>query len=118
MLDQLESSGELDNTIVVVTSDNGMPFPGVKGQMYEDDFHLPLAVRWGNEGKPGRAIDDFISWIDFASTFLVAAGIAPHPQHAGRSFVDILASGNAGWIDPKRDRVYGEETPRCWPRRG
>jgi len=48
MLELLEANGELDNTIVVVTSDNGMPFPRVKGQMYEDDFHLPLAVRWGD----------------------------------------------------------------------
>jgi N-sulfoglucosamine sulfohydrolase len=105
MLDQLESIGELDNTIVVVTSDNGMPFPRVKGQMYEDDFHLPLAVRWGDSGRPGRVVEDFISWIDFAPTFLEAAGMDALDQHAGRSFVDVMTSEADGWIDPARDYV-------------
>jgi arylsulfatase A-like enzyme len=106
MLDQLDSIGELDNTIVVVTSDNGMPFPRVKGQMYEDDFHLPLAVRWGEQGVPGRVVEDFISWIDFSPMFLDAAGGDSHSQHAGRSFVDILTSEQQGWIDPERDHMF------------
>ena len=46
MLQQLEQRGELDNTLVVVTSDNGMPFPRVKGQEYELSNHLPLAIMW------------------------------------------------------------------------
>src|SRR5690606_38574449 len=43
----LEEAGELENTLVIVTSDHGMPFPFVKGQIFEDGFHLPLAMRWG-----------------------------------------------------------------------
>lgn len=105
MIERLEAIGDLDNTIVVVTSDNGMPFPRVKGQMYEDDFHLPLAVMWRDRGKPGRVVEDFISWIDFAPTFLEAAGAAPHAQHAGKSFVDVLDSSKDGWIDPQRDHA-------------
>ena len=46
MLAVLEERGELDNTLVVVTSDNGCPFPRVKGQMYDDDFRLPFAAMW------------------------------------------------------------------------
>ena len=46
MLKKLEEIGELDNTIVIVTSDNGMPFPRVKGHIFEDACHLPLAIRW------------------------------------------------------------------------
>jgi N-sulfoglucosamine sulfohydrolase len=106
MLERLEANGELDNTIVVVTSDNGMPFPRVKGQMYEDDFHLPLAVRWGDQGKPGRVVSDFVSWIDFAPTFLEIAGVDRHTQHAGRSFADILTSSATGWIDGSRDHAF------------
>ena len=48
----LEEAGELDNTIVVVTSDHGMPFPRVKGQIYEHGFHIPLAIRWGRNISP------------------------------------------------------------------
>jgi len=44
MLEMLESRGELENTIVIVTADNGMPFPRVKGQVYEYSNHMPLAI--------------------------------------------------------------------------
>ncbi len=76
MLKTLEERGELDNTLVVVTADNGMPFPRVKGQAYELSNHLPLAIRWpaGIE-QPGRTIDTFVSFIDFAPTFLEVAGL-------------------------------------------
>lgn len=105
MLEALEEAGELDNTIVVVTSDNGMPFPRVKGQIYDDDYHLPLAVRWKDGCQGGRIIDDFISFIDFAPTFLTAAGVAPHAQISGRSFLEILRSDADGQVDPARDHV-------------
>lgn len=71
MIDKLEDMGQLDNTLVVVTSDNGMPFPRAKGQEYEYSNHMPLAVMWKNGiKKPGRIVDDFVSFIDFAPTFL------------------------------------------------
>ena len=54
-LKKLEETGELDNTLVVVTSDHGMPFPRVKGQIYEDGFHIPLAMRWGKHIQPAAA---------------------------------------------------------------
>jgi len=106
MLQTLKDKGELDNTIVVVTSDNGMPFPRIKGQIYDDDFHLPLAVRWGSGMKGGRVVDDFICFTDFAPTFLEAAGLKPLPEMTGKSFLDVLRSDKAGQVDPKRDRVY------------
>lgn len=78
MLDLLEKSGELDNTIIVITSDNGMPFPRIKGHMYDYDNHLPLAIMWKNHiDEPGRKVNDFISFIDYAPTFMEAAGIDP-----------------------------------------
>ena len=64
MIKTLEEMGELDNTLIVVTADNGMPFPRVKGQIYEHDFHLPMAIRWGSSVKPGRVVDDFINFAD------------------------------------------------------
>ena len=70
MLELLEERGELENTLVVVTADNGMPFPRVKGQSYEMSNHLPLAVMWpdGIENA-GRTIEDFVSFADFTPTF-------------------------------------------------
>ncbi len=76
MLALLEERGELDNTIVVFTSDNGMPFPRAKGMQYEVSNHMPLAIMWPNGIKnPGRVEEGFISFIDFAPTFMAAAGV-------------------------------------------
>ncbi|RMG75736.1 MAG: heparan N-sulfatase, partial [Bacteroidetes bacterium] len=48
MLDLLEARGELENTIVIFTADNGMPYPRAKADVYEHGVHIPLAVRWGD----------------------------------------------------------------------
>jgi N-sulfoglucosamine sulfohydrolase len=76
IIKELEIRDLLENTIIVVTSDNGMPFPRVKGQVYPDDNRLPLAIRWGGGIKnPGRVIDEYFSFSDFAPTFLDIIGI-------------------------------------------
>lgn len=106
MLKMLEEIGELDNTLIIVTADNGMPFPRVKGQIYEDDFHLPLAMRWGNVIRAGREVDDFISFTDFAPTFLEVSGVKPLPDMTGRSFLDVLKSRKSGQVDLKRNRMF------------
>jgi arylsulfatase A-like enzyme len=105
MLDVLEKAGELENTIVIVTADNGMPFPRVKGNPYEMGHHLPLAIRWGAKIKPGRVVTDFISFADFAPTYLALIGAPPHPQMTGRSFLDVLLSDKSGRVDPTRNFV-------------
>ncbi len=110
ILDQLEKTGELDDTLILVTSDHGMPFPRVKGQIYEAGFHLPLAIRWGRRVKPGRVVDDFINVRDFAPTFLDAAGLKVPASMSGRGFLDLLMSEKSGQIDPTRNRmVIGKE---------
>lgn len=102
-LKKLEEIGQLENTFVLVTSDHGMPFPRVKGQIYEHGFHIPLAVRSGKNIAGGRSIDDFINARDFAPTFLEIAGLEPAGTMTGRSFLDILKSGKSGVIDPSRN---------------
>jgi len=106
----LKDRGELENTIIVVTSDNGMPFPRVKGHTYETANHLPLAVMWkGGIINSGRQIEDFVSFIDFAPTFLELAGISQKnsgmQKIEGKSFLDILKSNQGNFIDPSRDHV-------------
>ncbi len=110
MIAQLEKSGQLDNTIIIVTSDNGMPFPRVKGQEYEMSNHLPLAIMWKKGIKnPGRKIDDFVSFIDFAPTILQAARLAPENSTmasiTGHSLFDIFESEKSGQVNPVRDHV-------------
>jgi uncharacterized sulfatase len=110
MLDTLGAAGELENTIVVVTADNGMAFPRAKGNLYEYGAHMPLAVSWPRRVKPGRRVRDFVSFTDFAPTFLEAAGIAAPAAVTGRSLMPVLVSSASGVADPNRDAaVFGIE---------
>ena len=110
MLDLLEKRGELENTVVIVTADNGMPFPRVKGNAYEYSNHMPLAIMWGKGIKnPGRQIDDLISFIDFAPTILELTGIT-EPENVmqpveGKSFANIFRSKKNGLVDRSRDHL-------------
>ena len=107
ILRQIEEAGELDNTIVLVTSDNGCPFPRVKGQMYEQDFHLPMVGMWrAANKKQSRKIGDIINFVDIAPTFLEAAGIQKHPQMSGNSFLDVFLTDSEGQIDYSRNVTY------------
>jgi arylsulfatase A-like enzyme len=105
----LEARGELENTLVVVTSDHGMPFPYVKGQIHEDGFRLPLAMRWGRGIKPGRVVEDFVNVRDFAPTYLELAGLPSHPQMTGRSLAGLLRSDRSGWIENRAEMLVGKE---------
>jgi arylsulfatase A-like enzyme len=102
-LAKLEQMGELDNTFVVMTSDHGMPFPRVKGQIYEHGFHIPLAVRWGGNGRAGRKVDDFINTRDFAPTFMQVAGVEQAGTMTGKSFLDVMRSDKPGTVDASRN---------------
>ncbi|WP_109677604.1 sulfatase family protein [Dyadobacter jejuensis] len=103
----LEEKGELENTLVVVTSDNGMPFPRAKANCYEYGIHVPLAIRWGAQVKGGRVIDDLVSSIDFAPTFLEAAGIGLNTMKLeGKSLMNILKATTEGLVDTERTAVY------------
>lgn len=110
ILQLLEEQGELDNTLIVVTADNGMPFPRIKGHAYEYSNHLPLAIMWGKGIKnPGRTVDDFVSFIDFAATFADVSNInfeeeGMHPIQ-GKSLLPILKSDKSGQVEKDRDYV-------------
>ncbi|WP_299461773.1 sulfatase [uncultured Gimesia sp.] len=110
MLELLEQQNQLENTIIVVTADNGMPFPRVKGQEYERSNHLPLAIMWQQGIKTeNRVIDDYVSFIDFAPTFIEVAGLkwerTGMQPAAGRSLTDIFQSEKSGVVNARRDHV-------------
>ena len=110
MLKILEENGELANTLVVVTADNGMPFPRVKGQDFEHSNHLPLAIMWPDGiNKPGRVVDDYVSFIDYAATFVDVAGYSAEELGMnpieGRSLTDIFKSSKSGLVTSDREYV-------------
>jgi uncharacterized sulfatase len=110
MLETLDKRGELENTMIIATSDNGMPFPRAKGNLYDYGTRVPLAVRWGSRLRAGRVIEDFVRLIDLAPTILDAAGLPPLPGTTGRSLLPVLTSGTLGLVDASRDfAVFGME---------
>lgn len=109
ILEYLDEQGELDNTLVIFTSDNGMAFPRAKANLYDYGIHMPLAIRWPGRGGRGRSIDDLVQFVDLTATILDVAGVA-HPggasSMAGRSIRSILDSNEEGLVDDTRTRAY------------
>lgn len=110
VLTQLEKNGLLENTIVIMTGDHGMPFPRCKGNLYDSGVRVPFAIRWGKL-KGGRHVTDFISFADLAPTLLEIAEIDIPDDMTGKSFQPVLASDNNGRIQAisRSEIVFGKE---------
>ena len=106
ILQVLEEQGELDNTVIVFTSDNGMAFPRAKSNNYEYGTHVPFAVRWGNGITDHQDVTDFLSLTDIAPTFLDLAGITPPAAMTGKSFRQQLLAKKSGRIDKQRNAAF------------
>ena len=85
VLKKLEDMGQLDNTIVVFTTDNGAeaitfpdggvtPFKGQKGEAWEGGYRCPLLVRWPGHIQPGTIISQMFAALDWLPTFVDIAG--------------------------------------------
>jgi len=101
----LEAAGEAKHTLVIVNSDNGMPFPGVKGHTCDTAHHMSFVASWPDGiTRPGRRVADFISFIDLAPTFLELCGVDGPDKGmspiTGRSFTDLLQG------EPKAERRF------------
>lgn len=87
MLDHLADNGELENTVVIVTSDNGMPFPRAKANLYEYGIHMPLAIAWPTRVPAAQESDELVSLIDVTRSIFDAAQVTPMQEEemSGRS---------------------------------
>ena len=91
----VEARGQLDNTLVVMTSDHGMPFPRAKATLYDAGSRVPLAIRWPSGiCRPGREVNAFVNLSDLAPTFLEAAGLTPPAKMTAQSLMGIFFSGD------------------------
>jgi len=110
----LEAAGQLDNTVVIFTSDNGMPFPRAKANLYDAGTHVPLAIRFPSRAKSRHIVDDFVVLTDLAPTILEAAGLKPPVEMTGRTLMPLLA----GNTQSSRERVFLERERHAQVRRG
>ncbi|MDX1946557.1 MAG: sulfatase [Pirellulaceae bacterium] len=106
LLDQLAATGEAENTLVIVCSDNGMPFPRAKANLYDHGTHMPLAIRWPAKVKGNRTVSDFAGHVDLAPTILAASGENIPAATTGKSLLPTLISDKSGQVDPTRDHVF------------
>ena len=56
ILNKLDEIGELENTLIILTGDNGMPFPRAKANCYDAGLHVPLAICWGSKIDQGKGV--------------------------------------------------------------
>jgi len=106
IIDYVEDNDLADNTIIVYTSDQGF-YLGEHGWfdkrfMYEESMSTPLIIRWPGEVKPDSRSSELVQNLDFAETFLDAAGIEAPPDMQGESLVPILKGQDTEW----RDALY------------
>lgn len=87
----IEARGQLDTTLIVITSDHGMPFPRAKASLYDAGTRVPLAIRWPKGiQQPGRTVTSFTNLSDLAPTFLEAAGLQPPDMMTAQSLLGIF----------------------------
>lgn len=107
MLEYLDQIGELENTIVIVTADNGMPFPRAKANCYEYGAHVPMAIRYPKKFPANRIIKDPVTFIDIAPTILeitntTSNGMLPI---TGVSMLDMLTSKKSDIDSSDKERA-------------
>ena len=105
MIAILEQAGELEHTLILVTSDNGMPFPRAKATLYESGTRVPLAIRWPQRIKGGRVLGNLTSLIDLAPTLLEAVGLEALPNISGQSLWPLLSGRTGPEKQPGRSHI-------------
>ncbi len=116
ILKALKETGQLDNTVIVFTSDNGY-FYGEHGLSverrlaYEEAIRMPLLVRYPKVINAGVARNEFALNIDLAPTLLELAGVAAPGAMQGRSLVPLLEGKRPAWrnsflIEYYSDKVF------------
>jgi N-sulfoglucosamine sulfohydrolase len=124
MLDMLEKSGELNNTLVIVTGDNGMSFPRAKANLYEYGIHVPLAISWPDRVPGTRVVDDLVGFVDLTATILDAAHVDQRAIDGGagalvgKSLLNALTTDKQGIVDPARTTVFSGRERHASSRRG
>jgi N-sulfoglucosamine sulfohydrolase len=92
----------LDKTLIVVTSDNGLPFPRAKATLYSAGTHVPLLLHWPNHVKANHVVREPVTLTDLAPTFLEAARVPIPRDMTGRSLL-ALARGKP---EKERDAAF------------
>ena len=109
VVEELEKQGVLDNTVIIITADNGRPFPRAKTRLYDSGVKTPFVVYHRGRIEPGST-RSLVSTIDISATVLDLAGLDKHERIQGISFAPILEDPTADI----RDMVFAEHNWHLW----
>jgi len=112
LMEILKKSGRLENTIIVVASDNGMPFPHAKANLYDYGTRVPLIITGFPKMDQNNLNSSFVNLIDLMPTFLDLAGIKDQPVVDGKSLLSVLK----GEKPEHREEVFLERERHCLSR--
>lgn len=115
IIELLRRKGLLENTLIVMTSDNGMPFPRAKATLYDYGTRMPLAMYWKGHIEGGKRITEFMNFVDFAPTFLEAAGLEIPAEFSGNSLLGLF---NENLPKDDRNMVFLERERHANVRKG
>ena len=114
----LSEFGAVDDTVVIIASDNGWQMPRGLANLYDSGTRLPLIVSMPERFPGGRVVDDFVSLADFAPTILDLAGLPIPEDFTAKSLVPILASDKHGIVDSRRAFVVTARERHAFVRQG
>ena len=108
ILETLEKAGELDNTLIIFTADNGMPMARAKATGYDYGVHVPLFIRWDKRGQKGEVVNGLAGFTDLTATMLDAAGLPVPDHYVGESLLPLIL-GEEKDLDYQRAVYSGRE---------
>jgi arylsulfatase A-like enzyme len=106
-LEELEKSGELENTVIFVFSDHGVGLPRGKRNSYDSGLRVPLIIRLPGKQRGGETDERLISFLDLAPTVLSLANIQPPAYMKGRPFLGAFKTDPPTYAFATQDRMDG-----------
>ena len=117
-IELVTKTGQLENTIIIIFSDNGWQMPRGLANLYDFGTKVPLIISWPDHFKSNRTVTDFVSLNDLAPTLLELAGLDAPKEMTAKSMVDLLFSDKSGRLDSNRNVVYTARERHAFVRQG
>lgn len=104
--DKLDKTGLSQRTLVVLTTDHGIAFPGAKATLFDPGVGIMFLARGGGNFSGGKVIDGLVSNMDITPTLLEITGVTVPDEVEGRSLLPLVS----GTSDEIRDELFLELT--------
>lgn len=105
VLDALVESGNLEDTLVLFTTDHGLPYPRMKSSLYDTGLGVSLIARFPDSARRGETVDGLVSQVDLFPTICEYLGIEAPGWLQGTSVMPLVH----GETDAVRSQVFGEQ---------